>query len=51
VEYLAAAHPETLETVTEAGAAMVLLAAVGCDGVRLIDNVEVPRPHPAEPAA
>ncbi len=41
VEYLAAAHPETLEPVAAAGAAMVLLAAAVCDGVRLIDNVEV----------
>ena len=41
VEYLAAAHPETLEPVETAAATMVLVAAVVCDGVRLIDNVEV----------
>jgi len=41
VEYLAATHPETLEEVETAGASRVLLAAVVCDGVRLIDNIEV----------
>ncbi len=51
VEYLAAAHPESLEEVRAAGPAVVLLAAVVCDGVRLIDNVEVARSRPAEPAA
>jgi len=50
VEYLAAAHPETLELVEQAGGAMVLVAAVTCDGVRLIDNVEVVA-HRPEPAA
>jgi len=49
VEYLAAAHPETLAPVAAAGEAMVLVAAVVCDGVRLIDNVEVARSRPSEP--
>ncbi len=49
VEYLAAAHPETLELVEAAGETVVLLAAVVCDGVRLIDNVEVA--HRREEAA
>ncbi|RMF84617.1 MAG: pantoate--beta-alanine ligase [Nitrospirae bacterium] len=48
VEYLAAAHPETLEPVERAGEEAVLLAAVVCDGVRLIDNVAVERPRHGE---
>lgn len=41
VAYLAAAHPETLAEVETVAATQILLAAVVCDGVRLIDNVEV----------
>ncbi|HBB41278.1 MAG: pantoate--beta-alanine ligase [Nitrospirae bacterium CG18_big_fil_WC_8_21_14_2_50_70_55] len=41
VDYFAAAHPDTLETVATADGPRVLLAAVDCDGVRLIDNVAV----------
>jgi pantoate--beta-alanine ligase len=45
VGYLALAAPDTLIPLTAAADAMVLLAAVTVGGVRLIDNVEVRRPH------
>jgi len=45
VEYLALATPDTLAPLTAVAEAMVLLAAVTVGGVRLIDNVEVRRPH------
>jgi len=45
VEYLALASPDTLAPLTAVAEAMVLLAAITVGGVRLIDNVEVRRPH------
>jgi len=45
VEYLALAAPDTLAPLTAVAEAMVLLAAITVGGVRLIDNVEVRRPH------
>jgi pantothenate synthetase len=35
-------HPDTLEELTDSRDGAVICAAMWCDGVRLIDNVELP---------
>jgi len=42
LEYVSVVHPDTLAELADSGAGAVVCAAMWCDGVRLIDNVELP---------
>ena len=42
IEYVSMVHPDTLEELTDSRGGAVICAAMWCDGVRLIDNVELP---------
>ncbi len=42
IEYVSMVHPDTLEELTDSRDGAVICAAMWCDGVRLIDNVELP---------
>jgi pantoate--beta-alanine ligase len=47
IDYIAAAHPDTLEPIALASEAMVILVAAHLGGTRLIDNLELGRdPRP-----
>jgi pantoate--beta-alanine ligase len=42
LEYVCVVHPDSLEELEDTGDGAVICAAMWCDGVRLIDNVELP---------